>query len=103
MLEKEFETFLMNDENISSKTKAILTRLSKARAVEKALGKSLDMIVADDNQMYQALLDINRKLKNNNGAYSNALRKYYIFKNKTTFPQIKEFEKNLKKIWNKKI
>lgn len=96
MLEKEFEIFLMKDANISSKTKAVQSRLSKARAVEKTLEKSLDIIVADDILMYQSLLDINQKLKNYNGAYSNALRKYYIFRNNKIFPQITEFEKMTK-------
>ena len=45
--------------------------------------------------MYKSLIEINQKLKNHNGAYSNALRKYYIFKNKKAFPQIRDYEEKI--------
>jgi hypothetical protein len=93
MLESEFEKYLLDDENITSKEKAVATRMSKARTVEDTLKMSLDTIVSTDIAMFHALLDINSKMKNKNGAYSNALRKYYTFKNNKTFPQIDAFER----------
>jgi len=96
MLEVEFEKYLVSDENIISKSKAVSTRLSKARAVENVLGVTLDTIVSSNLEMYNALIEINRKMKNQNGAYSNALRKYYTFKNSKIFPQISTFEKENK-------
>jgi len=93
MLEAQFEKYLLADENITSKDKAVSTRMSKARAVEKALNVSLDTIVSDEIAMYQALCNINSLMKNQNGAYSNALRKYYAFRNNKTFPQISAFER----------
>lgn len=92
MIEAAFEDFLSNDVAITSKDKAVNSRMSKARAVEKILGENLDFIVNDDKKMYKALLLINRNMNNNNGAYSNALRKYYIFRNKNEFPKISEFK-----------
>ena len=96
MLDREFEVFLMDDENITSKTKAVQTRLSKAHAVEKALNISLDSIVDNDISMYRALMDINVKFDNKKGAYSNALRKYYSFKNHKLFPQLDTFARQHK-------
>lgn len=93
MLEAQFEKYLLEDENITSKDKAVSARMSKARAVEKALSMSLDTIVSNDITMYQALCNINCNMKNQNGAYSNALRKYYTFKNIKNFPQISVFER----------
>lgn len=93
MLEAEFEKYLLDDENITSKNKAVQTRMSKARAVEATIRNSLDTIVSNDRVMYQALLEINSKMKNQNGAYSNALRKYYTFKNSKIFPQISAYER----------
>lgn len=92
MLESEFESFLVCEKTITSKDKAVQTRMSKARAVERKLEKSLDQIVSSDDEMIIALKKINDVMNNYNGAYSNALRKYYIFKNKREFPQIKSYE-----------
>lgn len=93
MIDTSFETFLINEVNITSKDKAVRTRMSKAKAVERKLEESLDYIVADDIRMYKALTKINLLMNNFNGSYSNALRKYYIFKNKKSFPQLLEFER----------
>lgn len=92
MIEDKFEEFLIKDSNITSKDKAVRTRVSKARAVEEMLGENLDYIVADDDRMYNALLLINSNMNNSNGAYSNALRKYYIFKNQKEFPRISNYK-----------
>ena len=35
---------------------------------------------------------INSKMNNKNGAYSNALRKYYIFKTGKVFPRLAKYE-----------
>ena len=82
MIEDKFEEFLIKDSNITSKD----------RAVEEMLGENLDYIVADDDRMYNALLLINSNMNNSNGAYSNALRKYYIFKNQKEFPRISNYK-----------
>ncbi len=92
MIEDKFEEFLIKDSSITSKEKAVRTRLSKARAVEEMLGENLDSIVADDDKMYNSLLLINSNMNNRNGAYSNALRKYYIFKNQKQFPRISDYK-----------
>lgn len=92
MLESEFESFLVGNKTITSKDKAVKTRISKARAVERELGCSLDYIVSSDEEMLCALKKINEVMKNSSGNYSNALRKYYLFKNKHEFPHIKSYE-----------
>lgn len=91
MLESKFIEYLTADTSITSKDKAVKTRMSKARAVEKTLNVSLDALVEDDMKMYQALVTINETMNNNNGAYSNSLRKYYTFKTGKEFPRLTEF------------
>jgi len=93
MDEIKFEGFLTEDTGIISKYKAVRTRLSKARAVEKCLNTDLDSIVSSDDKMYKALLSINKLMNNCNGAYSNALRKYYLFRKNKEFPRISDYEK----------
>jgi len=90
MNETLFENFLLDDEGITSKNKAVSTRMSKARAVEKNFG-SLENIVVSDDKMYRVLVAINNEMKNGNGCYSNALRKYYTFKNGRDFPHISDY------------
>ena len=91
MLEFEFERFLREDTNIRSKEKAVATRLSKGRKKEKMFSKSLDSIVKTEKGMFEMLKQINQTMPNSNGNYSNALRKYYEFKNGRKFPKIRDF------------
>ena len=93
MLENQFEAFLLDDVNIESKEKAVASRVSKARAIERELDKSLDEIVGDDRSMYNALVIIKGRMNDKSGAYSNALRKYYIFKNGREFPRLSAYER----------
>lgn len=82
MRETEFENFLNADSNIVSKTKAVRSRISKARMVERHFNISLDAIVSDNDKMYNILVRIKQEMKDTNGNISNALRKYYqIMKN----------------------
>jgi len=92
--ETGFELFLIEDEGIDSKSKAVASRMSRARAVEKEFDMSLDSIVQSEVTMYNTLVGINRKMANGSGAYSNALRKYYIFKNNCVFPKLDHFERD---------
>jgi hypothetical protein len=64
MVESEFEIFITNDKSIKSKKKAINSRMSKARAVEKMFERSLDMIVQSDKDMYDALCIIDANMNN---------------------------------------
>jgi hypothetical protein len=93
MLEAQFEKYLLDDKQITSKDKAVNTRMSKARTVEKTVGKSLDSIVLDDKLMYDTLIEINKRMRNYNGSYSNALRKYYHFRTGKVFPHLASFER----------
>lgn len=68
MLESEFEIFLTNYKSIKSKRKAVDSRMSKARVVEKMLERSLDMIVQSEQDMYDALCVIDANMNNRNGA-----------------------------------
>ena len=92
MIESAFEEFLSKEITITSKVR---TRMSKARAVEKMLGENLDSVVNNDEKMYNALLLINTNMNNKSGAYSNALRKYYLFKNGKEFPRISSYKDSL--------
>jgi hypothetical protein len=93
MRENEFEAFLAEDENISSKDKAVRSRLSKARAVEDKMAVNLDSVVSDDRETYRVLRRIPAELHETNGTYQNAVRKYYLFANGREFPTLNQFEK----------
>jgi hypothetical protein len=73
MRETEFENFLNADSNIVSKTKAVRSRISKARMVERHFNISLDAIVSDNDKMYNILVRIKQEMKDTNGNISNAL------------------------------
>ena len=90
MKETEFENYLLDDPNIKSKVKAVNSRMSKARMVERHFNMSLDSIVADDNLMYEILLRIKQEMKDTNGNISNAVRKYYHFTTEKSFPPLSQ-------------
>lgn len=98
MREVEFEMYLESDMGIVSKNKAVKSRITKARTVEKVLNIDFDDIVINDELMYKTLLRIKNSdvLKDTNGAKQNALRKYYVFVNKKEFPTLKEYERKNK-------
>lgn len=56
MREIEFRKFLIGNEDITSKEKAVNLRVSKALRVEKDLNFNLYSIVVDDEEMYNLLL-----------------------------------------------
>ena len=91
MRERDFAEYLNNDPNIKSKVKAVNSRLSKARLVERQFEASLDSIVADDNRMFETLCRIKNELNDANGNISNAVRKYYLFSNGKEFPQLSQW------------
>jgi len=86
--EQEFENYLLLDDNIVSKVKAVRSRVNKARMIERHFDTSLDYIVSDDKRMYESLLKIKAEMKDTNGNLSNALRKYYHFANNKVFPTL---------------
>ena len=92
MRESEFESYLLSDEKIKSKEKALRSRMAKARLIERHFDISLDSIVTDDETTYKTLLRIKAELKDTNGTISNALRKYYVFTNGKTFPVLSEYK-----------
>jgi len=90
--EQEFEDYLLKDENIVSKVKAVRSRVNKARMIEKHFSISLDHIIADDHRMYDALIRIKAEMNDINGNLSNALRKYYLFANGVLFPTLSDYK-----------
>lgn len=88
MKESQFEAYLESLESITSKDKAVRSRMSKGRKIEKEFRVDLDVVVADDYQTYQTLLRIQQELGDNNGAIQNVLRKYYSFTHGRDFPSI---------------
>ena len=97
MKESEFESYLLADDKIISKTKAVRSRINKTRMIERHFNESLDNIVNDDEKTYKALLRIRAEMKDTNGTVSNALRKYYIFINNRMFPALSDYEKGVKR------
>lgn len=92
MLEREFEAFLYADPQIDSE-KAIATRMTKARNAENLLNASLDIVVASDDLTYDSLVTLKQNENPRNAPLSNALRKYYIFKNGKEFPQLRFYRR----------
>lgn len=92
MREQDFEEYLLSDESIKSKKKAVVSRISKARLIERELGVDLDDVVSDDVVMYETLIRVKQETNDQNGNNSNALRKYYEFFNGNKFPTLAEYE-----------
>lgn len=92
MREHDFEKYLQSDESIKSKRKAVVSRISKARMIERELDVNLDDVVSDDAVMYEILIRVKQETNDQNGNNSNALRKYYEFSNGKKFPTLAEFE-----------
>lgn len=92
MREHDFEEYLQLDEAIRSRRKAVVSRISKARLIERELGVDLDDVVSDDDVMYEILIRVKQETNDKNGNNSNALRKYYEFSNGKKFPTLAEFE-----------
>lgn len=93
MRESEFENYLLADNSIKSKVKAVRSRMNKAKMVERHFKISLDNIVNIDDVMYETLLRIKAEMNDTNGNISNSLRKYYIFANNRIFPTLNEYRK----------
>ena len=91
MREAEFRTFMEHAESINSKSKAVRSRISRAYTAEEILGTSLDIIVIDDDRMYDALVKIHNDSRENNGKIQNAVRWYDKFVNKKEFPRLNSY------------
>lgn len=90
MREKAFEIYLRSDPKITSEL-GITTRLRHANESEAILQTPLDIVVADDDRMYEALLELKNHESSNKGQKQNALRKYYKFCNGKEFPRIAKY------------
>lgn len=93
MKEDQFEAYLESLESIISKNKAVSSRMSKGRKIERDLKVNLDTVIQDDYLTFQTLLRIQREFGDKNGAIQNVLRKYYTFSYGKEFPSIKICEK----------
>lgn len=93
MRDQEFEDYLLQDDNIKSKVKAVRSRINKARMIERHFDTSLDKIVSDDDIMYETLVRIKAEMKDTNGNLSNSLRKYYIYSTGKAFPTLGNYKK----------
>lgn len=71
----------------------INTRKSKANDVMNIIGKDLDVIVSDDEEMYKAIIKLQKVDNPAHTPRQNALRKYYKFRNGKEFPRIVDYER----------
>lgn len=69
----------------------IATRKTKLYDAEEYIGKSVDVVVANDKEMYQALIKLQEIDNPAHTPRQNALRKYYAFKNGKEFPRLNKF------------
>ena len=90
--ESEFQEFLMHEKTISSK-KAVDTRMSRARKAEDVLGQQLDVIVSNDDMMYDSLMALKPHEDPAHTPMQNAVRKYYKFVNGKEFPQLRYYRR----------
>ena len=90
--EKQFETFLSGEPTINS-DKAVASRMVKARKAETILGKSLDTVVANDDEMYDSLVALRSHENYTHSPMQNAVRKYYKFINGKEFPQLRYYKR----------
>lgn len=90
MMDDAFEIFLTNDPAITS-PKAVKFRMSRARKAEEILKTSLDDVVSDDREMYEALEKLQQYENPKSNPMQNAVRKYYRFKNEREFPRKKDY------------
>ena len=88
MREDKFMAFLEQSNQITSKNKAVRSRISRAIVAETILNNSLDYIVTDDDRMYEALMRIGEDPREKNGNIQNAVRWYYKFVNGKEFPRL---------------
>ena len=70
----------------------IATRKRKLNEAEEYIGKSLDAVVAEDNEMYRALIKLQEVDDPVHTPRQNALRKYYAFKNGKEFARLSKFQ-----------
>lgn len=69
----------------------IATRKRKLVEASDYLAKNLDEVVADDNEMYYALIKLQEVDDPAHTPRQNALRKYYAFKNGKEFPRLNKY------------
>ena len=90
MNEHNFGIFLRTEPNITS-PRAITKRISEGRKAENILKASLDIVVSNDDTMYEALLILRSMEDPAHGPMQNAVRKYYKFVNNKDFPRLKSY------------
>lgn len=88
--ERDFEIFLSHEPSITS-DKAVASRMVKARKAEDILGKSLDVVVSDDDTMYESLIELQSHEDPAHTPMQNAVRKYYKFTHEREFPRLKNY------------
>ncbi len=70
----------------------IETRKRMLKDADDHIEKSLDEVVADDKEMYLALIKLQEVDDPKHAPRQNALRKYYAFKNGKEFPRLNNFQ-----------
>ena len=70
----------------------VATRKRKLTEAEEYVGKSVDEVVVDDNEMYRALMKLQEIDDPAHTPRQNALRKYYTFRNGKEFPRLSKFQ-----------
>ena len=91
MREEQFRDYLIN---LNLGEKGVATRMTKGRKAEDILGKSLDAVVADDQAMYDALVQLQAHENPKSNPMQNVVRHYYRFCNGgRTFPSKKDYER----------
>lgn len=90
MREQDFIIFLRADPNITSQHN-IKRRVRHAKKAEVFLGTSLDVTVADEDLMYESLVELRKHENILRGHMQNAGRKYYKLCNGKDFPQLRDY------------
>ena len=91
MQDKNFREYLEQSGQFTQKS--ITSRVAKANAAERIIGCSLDVVVSDDDKMYDSLVELQKHEDSKHNPMQNAVRKYYIFKNGKEFPQLRYYKR----------
>ena len=92
MQEEFFMNSMEHDPKLSGEHGA-QTRKSLAMKAEEILGMDLEVIVADDDLMYDSLVKLKPLENPKKNPMQNALRKYYYYRNGKEFPRLNCYQR----------
>lgn len=91
MQKKEFRDYMLIVEKLS--IHGTESRITRAHKGADLLGYSFDHAVSSDDLMYDSLMRLKPLEDPRHTPIQNALRKYYQFKHRKSFPQLRHYKR----------